>query len=108
VAGQPSLEPHLLKLHDEGLRQLEAQYRADHGGADPWTANPASKRNQLLLAIERRLFHPGEALMLDPEVVTGLAACGAKIAMAWTGTTETSGLTAIAVVEQIVAANLSS
>lgn len=107
VAGEPSLEPHLHKFHDEGIRQREAQYLGKHGVA-PWTTNPASQRDQLLLAIERRLFHPSDVLTIGPTVATQLAACEATIASAWAGTTETSGLTAIAVVEQIIAANLPS
>jgi hypothetical protein len=108
VAAEPTLGPHLLRFHDEAIRQREAQYRAKHGGADPWTPTPASQRDQLLLAIERWLFHPREFLTLAPAVAAELATCEATIAAAWTGTTETSGLVAIAAVMQIVAANLPS
>jgi len=89
-----------------GLGQREKQYRARYG-ADPWTSTPASQRNQLFLAIERRLFHPGEPLTLDPVVSAELEKCEATIAPAWTGTTETSGLVAIDVVHQILASKLS-
>jgi hypothetical protein len=108
VNADASLAPHLLKFHDEGIRQREAQYRAAHRGAGPWTAAPASQRNQLFLAVERRLFHPGQTLTLDPAVAAELAKCEATIAPAWTGTTETSGLVAIAVAQQIVIAKLST
>lgn len=106
VAVDASLEPYLLKFHDEAFRQREAEYRGKHGGADPWTSFPQSQRDQLLLAVERRLFHPSDTLTLHPNVAACLAACENRIVPVWAGTTETSGLAAAAVADEMVKAEL--
>jgi hypothetical protein len=106
VASDQSLAQRLLQFHDAGISQREADYQSKYS-ASPWTVRPASERNQLFIAIERRLFHPGEALTLHPAVVAELAKCEMVIAPVWAGTTETAGLSAIDVVTTIITANLS-
>lgn len=95
------LAPKLLEVIDRGFEESETQYLSRTGDAEPWTTAPASQRNQLFLALERRTSHPGEILTLHPDVETELPLCEATIEPAWTGSTETAGLVAIGVAQQI-------
>lgn len=108
IIDEPSIAAGLRKFHDEGIRQREVEYRSQFSGTEPWTTSPPSQRGQLFLAVERRLFHPGEKLTLDLAVEAELIKCEASLEGVWGGNTEDAGIAAIAVVAQIYKAGLTT
>jgi hypothetical protein len=80
VAADLTLSSHLEKFHDAALQQREENYCTTYSTATPWTTSPPSQRGQALLAFERRLFHPGQSLTLDPDV-SCFTKCGRGVSL---------------------------
>lgn len=102
-AADPGLTSHLAEFADLAVEQ--AARRAGSSGPG---ATPASQRNQLFFAVEAYALWPDSPPSLNPDVRQVLEQLAPLIESTRNGTTEDCGVTAVQVVQAIMASSLSS